>query len=65
MFTNPSTLWIEIIVIIAVVIFLGVLLGIYIYRRSKNLPTGDCAYCHKNKNKLLKEYHKKYGCNCK
>ena len=57
MMTSP---WLEIIVIVASIVFIGALLGIYIYKRIHHLPTGDCAYCHKSKNKLLKEYHRYY-----
>ena len=34
------------------------LVGSYFYKRKHNLPTGDCACCHTNVKKLLKEYHK-------
>ncbi len=57
-------MWIGIVTIICIVIFLCSMLGVYIYKKFKHLPTGDCAYCSfNNKNKLLKEYHKKYGKN--
>ncbi len=58
MFTNPQTLWIEILVVIHIVGFLGFLIGRYIYKKKHHLPTGDCACCHKSKEQLLKEYHK-------
>ncbi len=61
MFTNPNTLWIEILVVIAVIAFLATLIGVYIYRKAHHLPTGDCACCHKSKEQLLKEYHKYYS----
>lgn len=61
MFTNTQTLLIEVLVVVATVIFLGVLIGRYIYRKTHNLPTGECECCHKSKDQLLKEYHKKYG----
>ena len=60
MFTNPQTLWIEILVITFVALFLAFVLGRYIYKKIKHLPTGECECCHKSKNQLLKEYHKKY-----
>ncbi len=60
MFTNPQTLWIEILVIAFVVLFLAFVLGRYIYKKIKHLPTGECECCHKSKKQLLKEYHKKY-----
>ena len=53
--TSP---WLEIIVITAVIIFFGVLIGNYIYRKKHNLPTGDCACCRKTS--LVKNYHKVY-----
>ena len=50
----------EIVVITLVISFFMALIGRYIYRKVKGLPTGDCAYCHKNSKKLLKEYRKCY-----
>ena len=58
MFTNPNYIWLEIIVIVAVVAFLGFIIGRYIYKRVHHLPTGECECCHKSKQQLLKEYHK-------
>ena len=58
MFSNPETLWIEILVLVLVIAFLGTLLGIYIYKKIHHLPTGECACCHKSKKQLLKEYKK-------
>ena len=60
MFQNPNTLWIEIIVLILVVLFVSFIVGIYVYRKTHHLPTGECACCHKSKKQLLKEYHKIY-----
>ena len=53
---------IEIVVIIACVLIVGGVIGNYIYRRIKKLPTGECSYCSNTKkgSKLLKEYRKKY-----
>lgn len=42
---------------------IGYLIGAYIYKRKHNLPTGDCAYCHKKKGQILKEYRKFYSNN--
>lgn len=58
MFTNPQTLWIEILAIVAVIAFLGFVIGTYIYRKMHHLPTGECACCHKSAKQLIKEYHK-------
>ncbi len=59
---------IEIIVIVCSIAIVGGVIGRYIYRRVKKLPTGECAYCGTSKkNRLLKDYHKVYGaskCDC-
>ena len=62
MFQNINTLWIEILVLLSSIAFIGTLVGIYIYKRIHHLPVGECAMCHKNKKQLLKEY-KEY-CKC-
>ena len=48
----------EVVVISLTVIFLLTIIGNYIRKKIKGLPTGDCACCHKSKKQLLKEYHK-------
>lgn len=63
MFTNPNTLWIEIIVVIAVTTFLGALFGRYLYRKKRGLPTGECACCSHSKSNLVEKYHKYYSKN--
>ena len=60
MFNNPDTLWIEILVVVATLIFLSAVIGGYIYKRVHHLPTGYCAYCHKSKKQLLKEFYKEF-----
>ena len=60
MFENPNTIWIEILVLIAVIGFIAMMIGIYIYKKMHHLPVGECACCHKSKKQLLKEYHKCY-----
>ncbi len=50
-----------ILVSVTSITFISFLLGRYIYKRAHNLPTGDCAYCAVNKDKLLKQYRKKYA----
>ena len=42
---------------------IGVLVGRFIYKIKHHLPTGDCAYCHKSKSQMLKDYHKRYSNN--
>jgi len=58
MFTSPNWIWLEVLVIIAIVSFFAVLIGVYIYKKVHHIPTGDCACCHKSTKQLLKEYHK-------
>ena len=60
MFNNPNTLWLEILVVTVTIAFLLFIIGRYIYKKAKHLPTGDCAYCHKGTKKMLDEYHKCY-----
>ena len=48
----------EIVVITIVISFFAFLIGRYIYKKIKGLPTGECACCHKSTKQLLKEYHK-------
>ena len=66
MFQNPSTLWIEILVIVLIVAFLSFLIGKYIYRKKKGMPTGECACCASSKkgNNLVKQYNKTYHKDC-
>ena len=53
--------WYEILIILLIIIFLGSLIGRYIYKKNKGLPTGECACCKAaKKNALVKAYHKKY-----
>lgn len=58
---------IEIIVIIISLVIVGSVIGSYIYKKIKHLPTGDCACCS---NKMKKAFAKgvkeinKEKCNC-
>ena len=45
-----------IVIVIAFAIVFGVI-GNYIYRKIKKLPTGECAHCSKGKS-LVKDYYK-------
>lgn len=50
----------EIIVIVAAsAIVLGVI-GTFIYKKIKRLPTGECASCSSKGTSLLKKYRKKF-----
>ena len=63
MFQNPDWIWLEVLVLVAIIAFLTAIIGTYIYKRIHHMPTGDCACCHANTKKLLKQYRKKYGKN--
>ena len=60
MFSNPNTIWIEVLVLILTAAFFALLIGIRIYKKKHNIPTGDCCECHKKKAKFLNDYHKVY-----
>ena len=51
----------EILLIIAIVAFVVFIFGREIYKKIKKLPSGECACCHSNSKRLLKNYRKKYG----
>ena len=53
-------LWLEILVIIAIMFFFTSLIASYIYKKVKHIPTGDCAYCAQKKNQLVKDYRRTY-----
>lgn len=53
---------IEIVTIIACVAIVGGVVGTYIYKKMKHLPTGECASCAGKPNSLVDQYHKMYGC---
>ena len=61
MFQDPSTIWIEVLVLIAAISFVMLILGRYIYKKVHHMPTGECAYCHSKSKKMLKQYHKMYA----
>lgn len=55
---------IEIAVIVLAAIFVASVIGTYIYKKVKHMPTGGCAECHNlSGKKLVKKYHKTY-CSC-
>lgn len=51
--------WIEIIVILFACVVVFSVIGNYVYRRIKHLPTGECACCHKSGTKLVKQNKKR------
>ena len=51
---------IAIIVVISLISIVLAVLAVYIKRRIKGEPTGECACCHKGTKKMLKKYHKMY-----
>ena len=54
-------LWLEILTIVAIIVFFASLIGVYIYKKIKHIPTGECASCANKKNRLLKDYYKTYN----
>ncbi|MEA5061106.1 MAG: hypothetical protein VB015_01645 [Erysipelotrichaceae bacterium] len=48
-----------IVIVVAASIVLGVL-GTFIYKKIKHLPTGECSSCSVKGNNLLSQYRKKY-----
>lgn len=60
---NTVSIILAIVVALFSLSFIGCLIGSYIYKRKHHLPTGDCAYCHKKKGQILKDYRKFYGNN--
>ncbi|MCR5184815.1 MAG: hypothetical protein K6C32_01880 [Bacilli bacterium] len=60
---ETGALILQVVVISLTVLFFLFLIGNHYYRKSKGLPTGDCACCHKGTKKMLKEYRKLYSKN--
>ena len=58
--------WIDILIIVLACIIVCSIIGYYIYRRIKGLPTSDCGGCANKGKNLDKAYNKKYkkNCNC-
>jgi len=57
--------FIEIIVIILASGYVSLILGRYIYKRIKHLPTGECSSCKlAHSGQGLKEYYLKHKCDC-
>jgi len=55
----------EIIVAIGAISFVGLILGRYIYKRIKGIPTGECYECKKRFSAdNLKEYYYKHKNEC-
>jgi hypothetical protein len=61
MFQDPKWIWLEILVLVAIVVFFATLIGVYAYKKAHNIPTGECAACQAKSKRMLKEYRKKYG----
>ncbi|HHT67262.1 MAG TPA: hypothetical protein GX010_03450 [Erysipelotrichaceae bacterium] len=55
----------EILLIIFSILVVVGTISFYLYRKYRNLSTGECAHCHKSRKKLLKEYRKMYNSNNK
>lgn len=61
---------IEIIIIVLLILIFGTMIGVYIYKKIKHIPTStcDCGVKKTNKSKLIEEYRKAYPkdekCSC-
>ena len=54
-------LWLEVLVISAILIFFTLLVANFLYKKVKHVPTGECACCaNAKKNRLVKQYNKTY-----
>lgn len=51
---------IEVIVIVATLTFVLGYIGVYLYKRYHNIPTGDCSVCKKRMSKMVKKLQKDY-----
>jgi len=49
---------IEIIVIATCILIVGSVIGTYVYKKIKHMPTGDCCDCPIKNKKFVNEYHK-------
>ena len=59
---------IDIIIISLLSIYIAYIIGVYIYKKIKHKPTGECCNCkYYSGAKSLKEYYynSKKECNCK
>lgn len=52
---------IEIVIIVVVSIIVVSIIGVYIYKKIKHIPTGECGCCSSKPKNIVKEYHKQYG----
>ncbi len=55
---------IDIVILVLVIAVVLLIIGVYIYKKIKKIPTGDCACCGSKGNKLIKAYNKKYHKSC-
>ena len=62
---------IDIIVLVVILLVLGLIIGRYIYKRIKHMPTGECACCSTKKGvdrmvkNIKKELDNDKECCCK
>lgn len=45
---------IDIVILVLVIAVVLLIIGVYIYKKIKKIPTGDCACCGSKGNKLIK-----------
>lgn len=51
---------VEIVTIVVVSLIVVSIIGVFVYKKIKHLPTGECSCCKSKGNALLKKYRKKY-----
>lgn len=49
---------IDIVILVLVIAVVLLIIGVYIYKKIKKIPTGDCACCGSKGNKLIKAYNR-------
>lgn len=51
---------VEAIIIVVSVVIVASVIGVYVYKKTKGLPTGECSCCANKGKKFVKAYRKKY-----
>ena len=45
----------DIVILVVVILVVGSIIGVYIYKRAKGLPTGECSCCSSKMKKGVKK----------
>ena len=49
---------IDIVILVLAILIVGYVIGKYIYKKIKKMPTGECAYCAIKSEKTIKKIRK-------